>query len=228
MKVADVPPNDVQILIADDPELLHRIYQLRYVVSVGELKKNVPSANHIKNIIFDEEIDNHCSTIICGLTPTGDLVASLRLTWGEFGTPTGYHEQFLLDKFSEFSNNHFSFSSRLIINPQWRDGSLLLRLFTYAYRLVRQKGCYFNFLNCRPGSISKLYESFGFRQYGETYLDSHLGPQVRLVLVTEDIQHLSKISSVLEPIAHTMVNSPKFSTVFQRLFPTTVNINEET
>jgi hypothetical protein len=192
----DCLDEEVLITIVDDPELLQQIYKQRYSVSISELNKKVVSADHVNKIIYDKELDNQFSTIVCAITSSGNLIGSVRINWGKFGIPRDLYRLYSMDTFSAFSQECFSFASRLIIDPKWRNGKVVKSLFKFSLEFALEKNCCFSFISCRPGPVAKLYNRFGYQQYDNEFMDDLLGPQIKMVCIREDVKNLIESCSV--------------------------------
>lgn len=202
--------------IADEPQLLAACYSLRYAVAVGEMRKNVAAADHARRWIRDE-LDIPSSTILCALA--GDeVVATLRIVWGAHCVPPVYHNQFLLWHFADFPGRDFSFTSRLAVDRQWRNGRVLGQLLNHGYQLVRDSSCRFDFCQCAPALV-QLYERLGYRRFSGGVTDPDLGFRIPMVLLTEDADRLTRLRSPFLSIAQHFSNSDETARWFAVTFP---------
>lgn len=212
------PDADVKIEIVDaaDAGLLEQAFRLRYAVSVEEMNKSPTAADHVRKEIRDE-LDNETSTILCAVAG-GEVIATMRLTWGGDGIPEIYRQQFSLDLFKAFPITSFSFSSRLVVHKDWRGTAVLGLMLNHGYALSRGRGSRINFCHCTP-SLVRLYEQLGYRRYASAIIDSDVGYHIPLLMLFEDIAHLKRVGSPFLRVARRLDNSPETAEWFNRRFP---------
>jgi hypothetical protein len=193
---------DIQTSVADNPQIYKLIYQLRYRVSIEEMKKNIP-ADHDNNSLYDD-LDKY-STILYAAAADNIPIATVRVTWGNKNNSI-YFKQYSLDRFSDFPYESLSFTSKLVIAPNWRNSNVLSLLAYHLYKLLHEKNVEFNFCHCKP-EIVGIYERLGYRRYMPAFIDPNLGQQISLVLLVNDTSHLKKTRSAFWKIARKANNS---------------------
>lgn len=163
---------------------------MRYAVSIEELNKNIP-ADHANKMIYDD-LDNH-SVILYAARDDNHPIATLRITWGTSEILQQY-DHFFLKQFSIFPPEVFSFSSKLVIDPQWRHKQILGLFARRSYKLFLEKNIEFNFCQSKP-EIIDIYKRLGYRHYNQPFIDPNLGLQHRLVLLVNDVTYLKQVRS---------------------------------
>lgn len=158
------------------------------------MHKKFAAADHARKEIRDE-FDNEGSTVLCALVD-GEVIATIRLTWGGPGLPENCRKQFSLDRFRAFPIETIGFTSRLVVHKDWRGTPALGLVFSRGYELSGERGCRINFCHCTPALV-KLYEQVGYRRYTDAIVDPDVGYHIPLVMLTEDVEHLRRVGSPL-------------------------------
>lgn len=206
----------IEVVETTDASLLEQAYRLRYMVSVEEMHKTVALADHARRQIRDE-LDDERSSVLCAVVD-GVVIATLRLTWGCQNLPQSYHEQFSLHRFRNFPIEALSFTSRLVVHKDWRGTNALGLLFYRGYELARERGTRINFCHCTPALV-RLYEQVGYRRYADALIDPDVGYHIPLLMLTEDVDHLRRVSSPLLRIARRLQNNHDTAAWFVETFP---------
>ena len=213
----DMASQRIQIVdAASDMRMLREAYRLRYAVAVDELQKNTAEADHVRREIRDE-LDDSQSTVLCAICE-GSVVGTIRVTWGSAELPPAFRQHFSLTWFGKFPLATMSFSGRLAIHKDFRDGSVIGQLFDHAYALIRERSSRVNFCHCTPALV-RLYEQLGYRRYAQAVVDPDHGFQIPMAMQTEDANHLERVRSPLLKIARRYQNRPDTDDWFGRQFP---------
>jgi predicted GNAT family N-acyltransferase len=209
---------DAKIEIVDGAQagLLEQAYRLRYQVSVEEMHKTLAVADDARREIRDD-LDDDRSTVLCAVAD-GEVIATMRLTWGAQDLPAVYHQQFSLARFADFPLDAISFTSRLVVHKNWRGSAALGLLFNHGYELSRQRGSRINFCHCAPALV-RLYEQVGFRRYADAIVDPEVGYHIPLLMLTEDAEHLKRVRSPLLRVARRFDNPRDSADWFDARFP---------
>lgn len=209
---------DAKIEVVDGAQagLLEQACRLRYQVSVEEMHKKLAIADDARREIRDE-LDDDRSTILCAVAD-GEVIATMRLTWGAQDLPAIYHQQFSLSRFADFPPDAISFTSRLVVHKNWRGSAALGLLFNHGYELSRKRGSRINFCHCAPALV-RLYEQVGFRRYADAIVDPEVGYHIPLLMLTEDAEHLQRVRSPLLRVARRFDNPRETADWFERQFP---------
>jgi len=180
------------------------IYHFRYQVYVEELGKTIGCADDTKKWLTDE-LDE--TAILFFVEVEGKIIATSRMNHGAMTTFSDYWRKiYRLDEFEEYSKEHISLSSRIMVAKEWRGslalGSLLFEIFSYARKL----GIKFDFCNCSP-SLVEFYEHLGYRRYVDGFMNEDMGYLIPLVLLTQDATHLKQVRSPFLRISKQLTNN---------------------
>lgn len=197
----------VEIDIASTPEQKNRIYEFRYRIEKGE---DGPGT------IKDESDD---SAILIFAEANEEIVASFRIIVGSDLTLTEQTKlDYGLNDFSDYEDSDFSFTSKLVLDPRWRNTTLLGKILNAAYQVLRQKKVKFDFTDSSPALV-QFYEHLGYRRYKNNFTKENEGYRVPLVMLTEDVEHLHRIKSPFVAIAEKTENSDETRNWFSDKFP---------
>jgi predicted GNAT family N-acyltransferase len=216
------------IHVAQTEDERRAIYTFRYRIYIEEMGKPYRHADH-KNRMLRDPLDDEATLLYS--TRNGEITGTLRINWGEdISALTSFAESCALAHFRPFPADSLSFCSRLMVDKARRSSAVAAALSTAAYLTGRERSIQLNFSHCAPRLLS-FFERMGFRQYTRPFHHSEVGPQVPLVLVLEDIEHLRVSRSPFLDRALERSNSNHAATWFLNQFsgiqPNNL-INEET
>jgi len=175
------------IHIAQTEDERRAIYAFRYRIYIEEMGKPYRHADH-KNKMLRDPLDDLATLLYS--TRNAEITGTLRINWGEdISAYTDFAESCSLANFKYFPADSLSFCSRLMVHKARRATAIAAALSTAAYVKGRDRNTQFNFVHCAPRLLS-FFERMGFRQYTRPFHHSEIGPQVPLVLVLEDVEHL--------------------------------------
>jgi CRP-like cAMP-binding protein len=206
----------MEIRIATTPEEMERVYRLRYQCYVEELGWKYDQADANAKELRDP-LDT--AGTIYYAEDGGRMVATYCLHFaGGFEIPEKWRKHYALDCFAGFPESSFSFSSRLMVVPEFRGSTVVPRMLMKAYEEGWKRGTRFNFCFCRPRLI-ELYERLGFIRYKDNILEPAQGYMVPMILLNEDAAHLKAVHSPFYRICR--ANSPSQETAawFDEQFP---------
>lgn len=191
------------------------IYTFRYRIYIEEMGKPYRHADHELKQLKDELDDK---AILLYATRNGEITGTLRINWGEdISAYTAFAESCALAHFRHFPAESLSFCSRLMVHKARRSSAVAAALSTAAYLTGRERSIQFNFSHCAPRLLS-FFERMGFRQYTRPFHHAEVGPQVPLVLVLKDIEHLCASRSPFLRRALERPNSVNAATWFRNRF----------
>lgn len=184
------------------------IYDFRYRTYIEEMGKPYLNADHANRLLSDS-LDTNADVILLYASIGQQIIGTLRTIIGcDPAAKAAYCGFFSLSRFQQFPDSEFSFSSRFMIHPQYRRSHLAVDLVEHIYRVGRERNVQFNFASCAP-NLARFYERLGFRQYKQPMVDCDAGPQIPLVLLLEDIEHLNLVDSPFKQEAMRWANSPR-------------------
>ena len=204
------------IKIAQDDETKRRIYEFRYRVYIEEMGKPYQNADHRNRVLIDS-LDENCTLLYA--ENESEIIGTVRINWGSDETTLRYFDSsdFALGSFRCFPDDRFSFNSRLMIDPNFRNTLLGKNLAEESYRLGREQNVLFNFISCKPNLVS-FFSRLGFRAYKNQFEDTNAGLQVPLVLLLEDENYLRQMRSPFYQDAKTRSNNLSVADWFEQEF----------
>lgn len=181
------------IRVAEKDEERLAIYRFRYEIYIEEMGKPYKNADHVNRLLTDELDD--LATLLY-FENEGEIHGTVRINWGKDDVAFAAFDNpnFRLSRFDRFASKAFSFNSRFMVSPQFRNSRLGLDLARRSYWLGLQHRVLFNFINCNPGLV-EFFERLGFKKYESTFLDEMVGDQTPMVLFLEDVDHLRHVKS---------------------------------
>jgi CRP-like cAMP-binding protein len=206
----------MEIRIATTPEELERVHQLRYQCYIEELGWKYEHADAGARALRDP-MDAH--GMVYYAEDEGRMVATYCVHFaGGFGLPEKWRSYYALERFADYPESSFSFSSRLMVVPELRGSSVVPRMLMKAYEEGWRRGARFNFCFCRP-RLTDLYERLGFMRYKENIMEPAQGYMVPMVLINEDAEHLQAVRSPFLKICLAHRPCSQAARWFDRAFP---------
>jgi hypothetical protein len=207
--------SEFEFLTADAEELREAAFRLRYRVYVEEMGKTLGDADHRRRLLTDDLDES--AVIFCATSRGGEPAATIRVNIGCRGLPPAWENWFGLKRFAGFGEEGLSFSSKLIVAPEWRSSMVLAEMLNGIYRFGLGQGIRFNFCDCAPGLV-RFYERLGYRRYTRNFVDPEVGYRVPMVLLLEDTEYLKAVHSPFWRIARREVKTSPPSEWFSREF----------
>ena len=205
----------LSVAVARTKEELEEVSRLRYRVSVEEMgNRQSAAANHAARTMTDD-IDR-LATILY-LTDGKDIVATVRAIRADVGAKTKYAHFYPLDGMAEVKREEISFTSNLVIAPEWRGTRALGHLLHAVYKSARRQGVWLDFIHCRPPLVA-LYEVMGYRRFGPGVLETEVGLRIPMALVADDVAYLTKVRSPFARLASQFNNEPSHGAWFATRF----------
>ena len=181
----------IQTLYAnDDWAMVHSFW---YSVYVEEMKKQIASADHISKRLEDMAVQDgqvHC------VFSSGRLVATLRRNMvTELESSSSIWSDFRIKSLEELTDLAcVSYSSKLIISPDYRSSTLMARLVSHAYAHACESGLQIDLLYCLPRLVP-LYKRLGFVAIPGSRYQPGVGTLIPMALLMNDIEYLKKTRS---------------------------------
>ncbi|QDR79468.1 cyclic nucleotide-binding domain-containing protein [Sporomusa termitida] len=209
----------VKIYDAYTNEEKEAIYHFRYQIHIGEMKRIIPSTDHYRKVIIDE-LDSWSQQAYAKLAD-GRIVGAVRATFGKASDfPTGLAHIFQLARFQKFSPNskNICFGTKMMVDPLYRKTPVFFQLLTHCYKFLREHNIQFNLSGCNP-YLLPMYEQLGYQSFAPGFQDPGYGFVVPILLMPEDIEHLTAIRSPYLRIAKKYTNSTAAREWFLANFP---------
>lgn len=158
------------------------------------------------------------ATILC-LYDGDTLIGLLRSIRGDraLGRTPDYPKVFRLDAFDGVPPAEVTFTSQLIIAPEWRSTRALGRLLEAVYAQGRQQRVWLDLVFCEASLVS-LYEVMGYRRYLPNTVEVASGIRVPLALVADDVPYLKSTRSPLARMAKDFPTDPQHGRWFAERF----------
>ena len=189
-------PASLSVIRAEELSLREAIFSLRYSIYVEEMGKSPSQADHDRRWLIDEFDD---SAVLYALqTSDGQLVGTLRRnTLATMEDPLKQLAPMpLVDLLARAAKESITYTSRLMLQSEWRGGSALGQLFNRCYGDCLDEGIRFDICHSTPGLVG-LYEQLGYRRFC-TGLDwPGIGYQVPMIFALRDKDYLRKSRSPL-------------------------------
>ncbi len=197
----------IKVHDAHTKEEKEAIYHFRYQIHIREMKRIIPSTDHYRKVIIDE-LDSWSQQAYAQLA-NGRIVGAVRATFGRANDfPAGLAKTFQLERFQRFSPNtkNICFGTKMMVDPLYRKTPVFFHLLTHCYKFLREHNIHFNLSGCNP-YLLPMYEQLGYQSFAPGFQDPGYGFVVPILLMPEDIEHLSAIRSPYLRIAKKYTNS---------------------
>jgi len=184
----------VKIGFATTAEEKMEIYRFRYRIYAEEMSKRFPNMDHTNKLLYDE-LDDWAFIVYAKIG--SEIIGTLRVNIGEINDfPLFWVRVLSLKKFSEFTNDHqqFAYTSKFMVAPAYRNSTVSYLLAAESYQLYCHHQVQFSFGVCNF-HLLRLYEQFGFRRFGQNFIDDGYGLLAPYVLLVDDIAHLRAVRS---------------------------------
>jgi hypothetical protein len=196
--------NAQRIAVAESTDLRESLFAFRYQVYGQELEARLPAAV-VEAGRFQDELDEH-GTNYAALEGTA-VVGSLRVVAAPHLSPAIRSRYSIDEALKTFRLDEIVLAGRLAVAPHRRHGGLMLRMMATAYAEWRSRGVRLVFSDCSPHLLS-LYESLGYVQHGEPFVDPVFGPKRPIVWALGDLERMTAIASPMLPCARPFSADP--------------------
>ncbi|MBM3570198.1 MAG: cyclic nucleotide-binding domain-containing protein [Alphaproteobacteria bacterium] len=207
----------LEFKIAQNEADRKRIYEFRYKVLVEELGLSPPGADATAKTVRDAMDDRAYHFFVTGRQ--GAVAGAVRINLLKLGPlPERLAKAYQVETFKAVVKDAISFTDPVIVSRDYRTTNAPALLLGAAYKTVRGQGSKFDFCHCQPAHVA-LYEALGYRRFGDNFVNEVDEYQVPLVMVLEDVQHLSTMGSPLARLAQGFPNGRETSAWFLQKFP---------
>lgn len=184
----------IELGIATTPVEKMEIYRFRYRVYAEEMSKHFPSMDHTNKLLCDKLDD---WSLLLYAKSGAEIIGTLRINIGMLVDFSSFWVQALsLKKFAQFNKNNsiFAYTSKFMVSQFYRNSTVPYLLAAESYRFYCKQQIQFSFGVCNF-HLLRLYEQFGFRRFGENFVDDGYGLLAPYVLLVDDIEHLRAVRS---------------------------------
>lgn len=136
--------------------------------------------------------------LLFGAFSDAQLVASVRVHYRDFGD---YEAMYDLRRFGPYFPDGLSVVTKLMIDPDWRAGSLLARLGLALYVHTRDHcpQTKFCIIDCVP-RLKPYFERLGYRQIGPAIAHPAAGAVIPMAFAVYDLAHFRRVRSPLASV----------------------------
>jgi predicted GNAT family N-acyltransferase len=159
----DGQPTSISVVSPGDVALRHRIHRFWYDVYVTEMGRVQPEADHGAKVSTDS-LDRTATVLAAIDGPSGRVVGTVRLNFGDVGGLGSYEELYDLARLSPQERASLSITTRLMVAPEVRGTSLVVRLIREAFRVVRSRRVTHDFIDCNEHLVP-LFARLGYRPW---------------------------------------------------------------
>ena len=181
------------IRLAESRDDREKVYGFRYTVYVEEMGRRQIHADHWRRTIV-EPLDEHAKVLVA--LEDDHVVGTIRINIGsesDLGTYPHLYDMFWV---GEHFHNRVSVTTKLMVSPKYRGGTLPVRLASTGYRLAAESRVLFDFIDCNA-HLESFFTRLGYRRYRPTVNHCEYGEVLPMVLMLEDTDHLVKVKSPL-------------------------------
>jgi hypothetical protein len=184
-----MPPT---IRLAETPTDRQRVYAFRYRIYVEEMGRPQIYADHGRKIV-EEPLDK-TGRLFLAENDKGEVVGTLRTNFARDSDLGDYETLYGMDCAGPLHPLHTSVSTKFMVSPELRRGSLGIRLASVGYSHNLREGILFDFIDCNP-HLEATFTRLGYLAYRDRIVHPEYGDVLPLVLPVTDLEHLESIRS---------------------------------
>ena len=206
----------VSVEAAESAAARARIFAFRYRIYVEEMGLESPEADHARRWLRDPLDD--CSTS-WALVRDGEVAGALRATWlADVPDPAPLVAKLAMEPvLAAFGPAAVCTTSRFMLDPRIRHGTVILRLMAAAYRAAQAHGVRFNYADCSP-HLLPLYEHLGFRRYTRAVNDTAYGFKIPILMLLGDRARFARVRTPLARVAADYADDGEARAWFERAY----------
>jgi len=170
------------------------IYRFRYRIYVKLMRRRQEHVDHRLRTV-QEPLDDRGQ--IAFAMARGRVVATLRTNYLDDPAAEYYRRLYRSDLFEEVQLNRMTVTSKLMIAPEFRGTSLVLRLVAYMTRQLHYKeGVLFDLIDCNAPLVP-FFERLGYDSHIGRALHREYGRVQPMFIALRDLEHLAARRSPL-------------------------------
>jgi hypothetical protein len=187
-----------EVGLAETDEQKEAVYRFRYSVYVEEMGRYQGSADHAGRRLVEPEDDR--SWIFSARADDGEVVGTVRLSWGGNGFTERQVEEYRLDPFlAELPREHIALGERMMVKPELRGTGLVEEVLSCSNATGRAHDVRIQFGACEPHLLS-LYLSDGLRTYSDKNINTpEAGYLIPLVAFPQGPEALRGVGVLTDP-----------------------------
>lgn len=171
---------------------LAAVARFRYQIYVGEMAREQKYADAATKTIH-EPLDNG-ARITAAFDDDGEVVGTMRANYLKDCDIGEYRSFYKIDDFGAAFEDRMTITTKLMVRPDLRSGSLPLRLACEAYRYGLVRGMLMDFIDCNR-HLEGFFHKLGYRAYCGRRSHPEFGDVLPMVLYSRDWLHLSIVGS---------------------------------
>lgn len=179
------------IRFVETPEEMDRVAEFRYRIYVEEMQRKQTYADPTRRRIL-EPFDR--TGVNWYAEDKGEIVGVIRTNFAR-DTDLGYYVKlFGLESVGEDFPARSLLTTKLMILPEYRSGTLALQLAATVYQFGLDEGMRYNFIDCNP-HLEAFFQRMGFKKYWPKVVHPEYGEVLPLCADMLDVEYLDSIGS---------------------------------
>lgn len=181
----------IEVRLARSTEDLCKLFRFRYAIYVEEMGRNPKCADHVRRTI-EEPLDTNARNMIA--VEGGNIVGALRANMGSESDFGEYRDLYEMERAGASFPDHVSMTSKFMVAPQYRSGTVAVRLALACFELGCMHDIHFDFMDTNR-HLEGTYQRLGYRAYKGREVHSEYGDVLPMVLSLTDEEYLKKVHS---------------------------------
>jgi hypothetical protein len=192
----------IQIKLVTLPQECEEVYSFRYSIYVEEMERVQLYADR-ENKRICEPLDDNCS--LFAAYENGEIIGTIRTNFSRDSDLDYYADFYQMNRVGQYHPNNTSITTKLMIAPKYRKGTLAVRLASIAYANARKARIRYDFIDVDPHLVD-FFTRLGYRFHRR---GSHpeYGNVTIMIADLEDINHFESIKSPIIKEYHAFIKS---------------------
>ncbi len=186
----------ITLRVATSREDLHHIYHFRYSIYVDEMHRPQQYADHVRRCIVDPMDD---TGHVLAAYDNDTIVGTVRTNFLRESDIGEYFTLYGLSPMPHLGLNECAITTRLMIAPAYRRGTLAARLACATYTLGITNHITTDYIDCND-HLRGFFARLGYLPHKENVSHPEYGAITVLKLHLTDIAHLDAVGSPFGPL----------------------------
>ncbi len=182
----------IDIRPAESNAELDAVYRFRYEVYVEEMGRRQHYADHEQRRIVDP-LDDNCDQLYAAWQD-GEVVGTVRSNFLRSNDIGEYYDYYRVGDLPDIESTGISITTRLMIHPRYRGGTLGMRLACRTYQDALPAGITTDFIDCNAHLVP-YFTGLGYVRHRTDLVHPEYGPVTVMRLNLHDIDHFEAIRS---------------------------------
>jgi len=183
--------SEIRIKLAETAEERDQIFRFRYQIYVEEMGRAQKHADHVNRRIEDP-LD--AGGLILGAWNRNEVIGTVRTNFVGFCEIGEYLDMYSLVHLDPDRLRKSSVTTRLMIRPDFRKGTLAIRLARAVYELGLKAGIISDYIDCNHHLLG-FFEGLGYRLHRDNLVHPEYGLVNVLSLELSDHDHFLLVGS---------------------------------